>query len=117
MIVEQRLYTFHPGKLQEFLRIYEAEAMAVQLEYLPHMLGYYVTEVGLLNQVTALWGYASMQDRMDRREALFADARWIAYLDKVRPLMSAQECRLLRPAAFFKQRLAAQLALASKENP
>lgn len=107
MIVEQRLYTFHPGKLQEFLQVYEAEAMDVQLQYLTHMLGYYVTEVGLLNQVTTLWGYASMQDRMERRDALFADPSWIAFLAKARPLMTAQECRLLKPATFFKQRLAA----------
>lgn len=109
MIVEQRLYTFHPGKLQEFLQVYEAEAMAVQLEYVPLMLGYYVTEVGMLNQVTTLWGYASAQARMDQRDALFADPRWIAYLAKVRPMMVSQECRFLKPTTFFQQRLAAMM--------
>jgi len=110
MLVEQRLYTFHPGKLQEFLRIYEADTMAVQLEYTPMMLGYYVTEVGMLNQVTTLWGYESAQARFDQREALFADPRWIAYLEKVRPMMVSQECRFLKPTTFFQQRLAAMTA-------
>jgi hypothetical protein len=113
MVVEQRLYTFHPGKLQEFLRIYEAEAMAVQLEYVPVLLGYYVTEVGMLNQVTTLWGYPSAQARFEQRDALFADQRWIAYLDKVRPLMVSQECRFLKPAKFFERRLAAMASTPS----
>ena len=109
MIVEQRLYTFHPGKIQEFLRIYETQAMAVQLKYVPAMLGYYLSEVGMLNQVTSLWGYASMQARLDQREALFADPKWIAYLEKVRPLMMSQECRILKPASFFESKIATLL--------
>lgn len=110
MIVEQRLYTFHPGKLSEFLRLYESEAMATQQRHLPHLLGYYVAEVGILNQVTTLWGYASMEERESFRAKLFADPLWIAFLEKARPLMTQQECKILKPAPFFAKRLAALLS-------
>jgi hypothetical protein len=110
MFVEQRTYTFHPGQLSAFLELYEEEGMQLHAEYLPHPLGYYVSETGLLNQVITLWGYASLEQRGRCRSALFEDARWLAYVDKVRPLMSAQESRLLRPAPFFSNRLASQLA-------
>ncbi len=110
MIVEQRIYTFHPGKLQEFLAVYEREGRPVQLEYLETQLGYYVAETGVLNRIVALWGYASMEARTAARSALFADERWIAYLAKVRPLMVTQESVLLRPAPFFTDRLATLMA-------
>lgn len=116
VIVEQRIYTFHPGKLQEFLSIYESDGRPVQLEYLDTLLGYYVTETGTLNRVVALWGYASMEQRMQRREALFADDRWIAYLARVRPLMATQESVILRPAPFFADTLTA-LMTEDKETP
>jgi len=105
MIVEERRYTFHPGKLSVFLEIYAAEGMIVQRSHLPHLLGYYVSEVGPLNQLTALWGYPSFEARAQWRAALAADARWTAFLHKVRPLMTHQESRILKPAPFFEQAL------------
>ena len=105
MIVEERRYTFHPGTLAVFLDIYASEGLAVQRGHLPHLLGYYVSEVGPLNQITAHWGYPSFDAREKWRAALAADPRWVEFLSKVRPLMSHQECRILKPAPFYKQAL------------
>ena len=115
MIVEQRIYTFHPGQLQAFLALYEREGRPVQLEYLDGLLGYYIAETGMLNRIVALWGYTSMDERERQRTALFADPRWIGYLAKVRPLMVTQESVLLRAAPFFTEQLATLLA-ANKET-
>jgi hypothetical protein len=101
VIVEQRTYTFHPGRLNAFLDLYTAEGRALHEQYLPPPLGYYISESGLLNQVVSLWGYASCDERSRLRAQLFEDSRWLAYVDKVRPLMASQESRLLRPAPFF----------------
>jgi hypothetical protein len=54
MFVEQRLYTFAPGKGSEFDRIYQAEGRQVQERYLGAPVGYYYSEIGMLNQVTTL---------------------------------------------------------------
>ncbi len=82
MIVDQRTYTIQIGLLRDFLALYAAEGLAVQTEHLGAPLGYYTTEVGDVNQVVHLWGYADMADRERRRAALEADPRWLAYRRK-----------------------------------
>jgi NIPSNAP protein len=107
MFVEQRLYTCAPGNTAQFLKLYEAEGRAPQVEHQGQPIGYYVSEIGPLNQITTLWAYASLDERVERRRALFADARWNGHLGKARPLLTNQETRILLPAPFFKERLAA----------
>lgn len=111
MFVEQRLYTCAPGNTGEFLKIYEQEGRAPQLQHLGQPVGYYISEIGPLNQLTTLWAYGSLDERVERRRALFENPAWIAYLDKARPLLTTQETRILAPAPFFKEHLAAIAAL------
>jgi hypothetical protein len=105
MFVEQRLYTFAPGKSAEFNALYEAEGRAPQERHLGLPVGYYYSEIGPLNQVMTLWAYPTLNDRVERRARLFKDPQWISFLAKARPLLVTQECRILRPADFFKNRL------------
>jgi hypothetical protein len=100
MIVELRTYTFHPGKMPEFLRIYLAEGFEVQTRILGNLLGYYSTEAGMLNQLVHLWGYASFDDRLERRARLMQDGGWLRYLEKALPLIQIQESKILIPTAF-----------------
>jgi hypothetical protein len=86
--------------------------MAVQLKHLPHMVGYYFTEVGTLNLVVHLWAYESLDDREKRRAAMAADPAWQSYLVKIRPLMDLQETRIMKCAPFFLDRLKKMLATA-----
>lgn len=101
MIVEERTYTFKVGKLAEYLAVYQREGAAIQREYLPHCVGYYVTEIGPLNQVVHLWAYDSFAHREECRTRMQADARWPAYFARIHPLLDRQCCKLLRPAPFF----------------
>jgi hypothetical protein len=64
------------------------------------MLGYFQTEFGPLNQVVHLWGYDSLEDRRERRQQLFQEDEWLAYLKEMRPLLMSQENKLLIPAPF-----------------
>jgi hypothetical protein len=98
MLVEQRIYTLHPGKAAEWIKIYEAEGMQHQVPAQGRMIGYFTTEFGGLNQVIHMWGYASVEDRLARRGALFANAAWNAFLAKVRPFLITMENKLLIPA-------------------
>ena len=111
MFVEQRLYTCAPGQTGEFLKVYEGEGRAPQMRHLGQPVGYYVSEIGPLNQVTTLWAYGSLDERVDRRRTLFQDPAWTAFLGKARPLLTTQETRILTPAPFFRERLAAIAAL------
>jgi hypothetical protein len=105
MFVEQRLYTFAPGKSAEFNRLYEAQGRAPQERHLGLPVGYYYREIGPLNQVTTLWFYPTLHDRVERRERLFNDPEWISFLEKARALVVTQETRILKPAPFFRERL------------
>lgn len=101
MIVEQRTYDFKPGTLPEFFRLYEATgARELQRRTLGDLMGYYVSELGPLNQTVHLWRYESLDDRAKRRAALLAEASWRDFLGQVTPLMLRQESKILLPTPF-----------------
>ncbi|MBG9390490.1 NIPSNAP family protein [Caenimonas aquaedulcis] len=100
MLIEQRTYTVAPGKLRDYLHLYEKHGVRVHAENLGHWFGCYVSEIGPLNQVVHLWGFESFEDRMRRRAALAADPRWTEYLRIAAGLVVQQESKLLQPSAF-----------------
>jgi hypothetical protein len=100
MIVEERIYTLHAGKVPEMVRLYGEEGLALQQRYLGKFIGYFSTETGNLNQVVFMWGYDSLDDRAARRERLAQDPEWQRYLKKVVQLIVTQENRILKPAPF-----------------
>ena len=116
MLVEQRTYTFHPGRLADFFELYEAEGRALHAQYLPHPLGHYVSESGMLNQVVSLWGYASHEQRSACRAALFADPDWQSYRPKIHPLMLHMETRIMTAAPFFAERLKLMVAAGNPQT-
>ncbi|MBM3529383.1 MAG: NIPSNAP family protein [Alphaproteobacteria bacterium] len=117
MFVEQRLYTFAPGNKDEFVRLYEAEGREPQERHLGLPVGYYFSEIGPLNQVTTLWAYETLNDRVERRERLFKDPGWTSFLKKARTLLVAQETRILTPAQHFRDRLKTIVELGRKPSP
>ena len=100
MIVEQRIYRFKPGAVPVFLTRYEARGLDLQKRVLGNLIGYFVTELGPLNETVHLWGYDSLDDRARRRAALMADPDWRAFLAEILPLLETQESRILMPTAF-----------------
>jgi len=110
MYVEERVYRLKIGAVAEYCKNYEELGMKVQLKHLPHMVGYYVTEVGGLNMVVHLWAYESLDQRDKCRAAMQADPEWQKYLAKSRPLMETQETRIMKCAPFFLERLKKMLA-------
>jgi hypothetical protein len=112
MYVEERMYLLQPGKVPEYFKLYENEGMAIQLQHLPHLVGYYVTEVGPQNLVVHMWGYDDLNQRDACRAAMQADARWQAYVQKIRPMIVTQDTRIMKCAPFFVARLKKMLAAA-----
>jgi hypothetical protein len=112
MYVEERIYRLKIGAVPEYCRIYEELGMKPQLRHLPHMVGYYFTEVGGLNMMVHLWAYDSLDQREKCRAAMYADPDWQKYLDASRPLMETQETRIMKVAPFFVERLKKMLAAA-----
>jgi hypothetical protein len=110
MYVEERMYRLKPGTAADYLKCYENEGMQIQLKHLPHMVGYYSTEVGTLNMVVHMWAYESLDQRERCRAAMYADPAWKAYLEKSRGFLETQETRVMKCAPFFIERLKKMLA-------
>jgi NIPSNAP len=79
MLVDLRRYTIVPGQLKAYLALYEKYGLPVQRRHVGDPLGYFISEVGTLNQVVHLWGYESFEDRQRRRAAMEADPDWTEY--------------------------------------
>jgi hypothetical protein len=102
MIVEMRTYTLALGATGRYFKLYGEKGLEVQKRILGHLVGYYGVEVGELNKVIHLWAYESLDERAQRRETLWKDPEWLAYVREIGPLVTAQENQILTPAPFFK---------------
>ena len=98
MIVEERIYTLHPGKVPEYMRLYEAEGLKAQEPVLGRMVGWYAVDFGPQNQIVHMWAYDSYAERDRRRAELAKSPAWQAFLPKIRPLILRQENKTLIPA-------------------
>ncbi len=98
MIVDYRAYTLHSGTVAKFMELFENEGLEPQLRILGNFLGIYRTEVGNINEIIMMFAYEDAAERQRRRDRLFLDPAFQAYLRKVRPLLKDQEVRLLVPS-------------------
>jgi hypothetical protein len=102
MIVEQRTYTLKPLRTGDFLELYERAALPLQTKYLGHLVGFFVSEIGPLNQVVHLWAFDSLAERERRRKAMEEDAGWPLYRNELRALdiILQQETKVLKSVPF-----------------
>jgi len=100
VIVEQRDYHVFTGKLNDLVRLYDEEGIAIQQEILGGLIGVFTTDVGALSTYTSLWGYDSFGEREQRRARLQADDRWKSFLARIQPLIHTQQNRILVPTSF-----------------
>lgn len=100
MIVEERIYRIRSGKLRDYLTLVQTEGLAIQQPILGNLIGYFVSEIGPLNHVVHMWGYADFEDRTVRRQRLSEDPRWQAFIPKLATLIETAENRILLPTAF-----------------
>ncbi|MGA7326611.1 MAG: NIPSNAP family protein [Rhodomicrobium sp.] len=102
MIVDLRIYTCKPGKLNEFVALYERLAWPLQQKYLGRCLGWYTAVEGRHNRVVHLWGYESQADREARRKKMASDPAFAAYLKAVAEadVLLDMENSIVAPTAF-----------------
>lgn len=102
MIVDHRTYNVKLGKLNDYLKLYETEALPLQLKYLGHCVGRYVSnDIGPLSQIVHMWAYKNLADREERRARLAVDPAWPRFLEKAMQLLDSMENKILRPAPYF----------------
>ncbi|HTC08912.1 MAG TPA: NIPSNAP family protein [Acetobacteraceae bacterium] len=99
-IVDMRTYTIRPRGLPEYLKLFEEMALPIMVRHIGPPIGYYTSEIGVLNQVVHLWGFDSLADMEARRTARNVDPEWPKYLAASAPLVTAQEDRIIRRVVF-----------------
>ncbi len=98
MIYELRTYTLRPGSGPTVAKNAGEIGRDIRGDDYGKLEGYWVTEIGPLNQVMHLWSYADLNERARLRVALSQNARWTSeYIPKIREHLVRQDNRLLNP--------------------
>lgn len=102
-IYELRTYTVTVGKLAEVVSLYKNEGWPALAKHPPRLQGYFTGDVGALNQLIHLWKFEDDADRRAFWAGVFADADFMAFAAKLRPLLQRQENKLMLAAPWGPQ--------------
>ncbi len=100
MIVDVRTYTLLPRKLPRYVELFEQHALPVMKRHGLELLGYYVSQIGPLNQVVHIWRYESLADMESKRSRRDADPAWGEFLGMTEGMVLMQDDKVMRPTAF-----------------
>jgi len=96
MIYELRTYTVRPGGVGDMVKFASTLSRDIRADNFGKLEGYWITEIGPLNQVMHMWSYADLNERTRLRGELAKNSRWTGeYIPAIRPLLMRQEVRLL----------------------
>ncbi|PZE21683.1 NIPSNAP family protein [Paenibacillus xerothermodurans] len=100
MVYEMRTYTIKIGKLQAYLKHFEDVGIPIISNY-AKLIGYWYTDIGELNQIVHIWEYETLDQRAERRTALYNDPIWVeTFLPIAGPMLEKQESRIMYAANF-----------------
>jgi NIPSNAP protein len=103
MIYELRTYTLQPGKQGEYLKLNAEVGRKIRGDRYGKFEGGWTTEFGMLNQYVHLWAYPDLNERERLRGELAGNEEWTrGYVPQIRPLIMAQENKILSPVTAFK---------------
>jgi len=96
MIYELRTYTVKPGTLGDMVKAASTISYEIRGDNYGKLEGYWMTEIGPLNQVLHMWSFASFEERARLRAELAKIPRWGSeYVSLIRPLLIRQDVRLM----------------------
>jgi hypothetical protein len=98
MIYELRTYTLQPGTQPQYVKQSGEVGRKIRGDNFGKFEGGWTTEFGTLNQYVHLWGFADLNERERLRGELAKNEAWNKeYLPISRPMMLAQENKILKP--------------------
>lgn len=96
MIYELRTYTLRPGTAPLVAKNAGTIGRDIRGDDYGKLEGYWMTEIGPLNQVMHMWSYADLNERAEKRAALSQNARWTGeYIPNIREHLVRQDIRIL----------------------
>jgi len=100
-VYELRIYTLRVGMMTEAVKLYQ-EIGFPALQKGAHdkkLVGYFQADTGTINQLLHLWKFNDDADRRAHWAAVYANKEFVeGFLSKFRPLVMAQEVKLLQEA-------------------
>ena len=103
MIYELRTYTLRAGTGPTVAKNAGEVGHAIRGDDYGKLEGYWLTEIGPLNQVMHLWSYADLGERHRLRGELAKNERWATeYIPLIREHLVRQDIRLLDPVLPLK---------------
>lgn len=103
MFYEIRTYRLKNGTIPTYLAAVGETGIAIQKRHLGMLVGYYFSEIGPINEIVHIWGFASLDEREARRARLQADPDWQAFLPRIRDLIEVADNKIMKPAAFLQE--------------
>jgi len=104
MIHELRIYTVKPLTTSVVAKNAAEIGRAVRGDDFGKLEGYWMTDIGPLNQVVHLWSYKDLNERERLRSELAKNERWNKeYVPLIRPYLVRQDIRLLTPVIDIKK--------------
>ena len=100
MLYEMRTYRLKNGTVPDYLNAVGQEGIQIQKKHLGNLVGYFHSEIGVINQIVHIWAYQDLNDREDRRIRLAADPDWQAFLPRITGLIEVAENTILKPTTF-----------------
>ncbi len=97
-IYELRTYDVVVGKMAEVVALYKNEGWPALEKHPPRLVSYFTGDIGALNQLVHLWKFEDDADRRAFWAGVFADAEFMAFAAKLRPMLARQENKLLMAA-------------------
>jgi hypothetical protein len=98
MIYELRTYTLQPGTQAQYVKQSGEIGRKIRGDNYGKFEGGWTTEFGTLNQYVHLWSFADLNERERLRGELARNEAWNKeYVPLARPMMLAQENKILKP--------------------
>lgn len=100
VLYEMRTYTLYVGKMAEAVKLY-TEIGYPALEsggQAKKLVGYFQSDVGTINQLIHIWKFEDDADRRKHWAAVFANADFMVFVGKFRPLVMTQHVKVMLPA-------------------
>lgn len=95
-LYEHRTYTLVVGKMAESIDLYKTMGWpALSKHGGDKLVGYFVGDVGAINQIIHIWRFEDDADRRAFWAAAYADPDFQAFAAKFRPLIITQENKLM----------------------
>jgi len=101
MIYDLRTYTLLPGKVAEAMALYQAEGWPELSKWKQNLIGYFVSDIGSLNQVVHLWRFESHDASEHQWATIRASPAFAVFIAKLRPMMLSQENKILKVAPWM----------------